>query len=55
MRNNQNGGWTLHEIFKTITKYNTCQWREEGNPLQMVNDLVNILHYLSRAPLNGRV
>ena len=24
------------EIFITLTKYNTYQWREEGNPLLMV-------------------
>ena len=30
------------EIFITLTKYNTCQRREEGNPLLVVNYLVSI-------------
>ena len=29
------------EIF--ITKYNTGQWHEEGNPLLVVNNLVSLL------------
>ena len=31
------------EIFKTWTKYNTCQQYEEGNPLLVVSFLISIL------------
>ena len=31
------------EILITLTKCNTCQRREEGNPLLVVNYLVSIL------------
>ena len=30
------------EIFITLTKYNTSQWREEGKPLLMVYYLISI-------------
>ena len=35
------------KIFITLTKYNTCQQREEGNPLLVVDYLVRILPSLT--------
>ena len=43
------------ETFITLTKYNTCQRREESNPLLVVYYLVSILGYLSHVLLFGRV
>ena len=37
------------EIFITLTKYNTRQWHEEGNPLLVVNYLV-YFHLLTIVP-----
>ena len=35
------------KIFITLTKHNTHQQREEGNPLLVVNDLVSMLSHLT--------
>ena len=35
------------EIFITLTKYNTCQWCEEGKPLLVVYYLISMLTSLT--------
>ena len=32
-----------NKIFITLTRYSTCQWREEGKPLLVVYSLISIL------------